>query len=670
LANPVSETNLSRFGLRKIEVDNRNYTLKLNGESVRPMGFNLVPDDRTTGNTLPLWRIKEDIDLLKSLGCNMTRLSHLVLPEEMMDYLDERGMLVVSEIPLWGFDPLADPENPMPKDWLNRMIARQYNHPCVMAWSVGNEIGDFPTTMKYVEAATAYVRTLDSTRLAAAVSHTADRSPDFIQFSDIGLINKYNKNLGPVTDLQHKLHPGKVLFYSEYGIGQIGENLDATLNAKSLLDSLRGRPYLIGGSLWTFNDYRSSFFGTKEFSENRPWGVVDVFRRKKQAWFAFRKEQSPVREMTVNVRPPASATVTILPRTVLDLPAFPLRGYRLVWKVCDANGAIRQGGFEPLPTVRPGEAAFTKSFQWTATNPFALKVELHTPQSEAVFDTTVFFQKPVSAKILQVVGARSNQNGNRGKTGMLRVYFEHSPTATAYKIRYGTGEPTQETKASIENFIDVPGLTFGQTYQVALVSVNGAGETLSEVQTATIEDKLMAPPAIRHVEPADGGFFVGYATEDDDFLFRVQYTTQSGEYAKAPIIQSTTPGVLFVPDLKNGQPYYFRVQRFKDNNAESLWTSERTVTPDGDQRLPPPVLQGVLRRKKEALVCFEPVKKATGYVIEYRTDSGKEWTRFTLNTAQIGHAKLLLPESDKKYQFRIASANDGGLSEFSEIVVR
>jgi beta-galactosidase len=45
----VVHTISDRFGLRKIEIDNKNYLFKLNGESIRMMGFNLVPDDRTTG---------------------------------------------------------------------------------------------------------------------------------------------------------------------------------------------------------------------------------------------------------------------------------------------------------------------------------------------------------------------------------------------------------------------------------------------------------------------------------------------------------------------------------------------------------------------------------------------------------------------------------------------
>jgi len=667
----------NRFGLRKIEVDNQAFTLKLNGESIRPMGFNLVPDDRTTGNTLPLWRIREDVDLLKSLGCTMTRLSHLMLPEAVLDYLDERGMLVISEIPLWGFDPLADPASPTPKDWLNRLILTQYNHPCVVGWSVGNEIGDYPTTMKYVEAAVAHVRTLDSTRLVSAVSHTANRSPDFIQFGDLGLINKYGKNLGPVTELQHQHHPNKTLFYAEYGIGQLTEDLDANLDSRSLLDSLRNRPYLIGGSLWTFNDYRSNFYGTKEFSENRPWGVVDVFRRKKRAFYTFQKEQAPVREFRVVTTGPTSATLTITPRNRLDLPAFPLRGYRVVWQLREANGRIQEGGIVPLPVVQPGEAALKRPIAWTGTDAYALNVALLSPQGDALTDTTVFFGKPFPVNLVSASGVRSIANDTRPNTGLIRVFFEKNPaTATAYKVRYGLNNLTQETAPTTNDFIDVPKLAFDQTYQIALIGINGAGESEpGAVQSIGLESRDFAAPVIRHVQPADGGFFVGYATDDDDFLFRVQVTTTPGNYTDALTIQTTNPGVLFVPNLTNGRRYYFRLQRLKDNNGASLWTPERAVTPDGGQLPPVPILDGVIRQGAEAVVCFQPVPKATGYALEYRSLGKKPgaWHAVAIETAQVGRAFLQNLDSKNRYEYRLATRNTVGQttrlrSEFSSPV--
>src|SRR5690606_11419068 len=130
--------------------------LILNGEMIRPVGFNLVADDRTTGSTLPAWRFKEDVDIMKSAGANMARLSHQPLPKEFLDYLDEKGVMVFEEVALWGKDAMVGPNHAIPKEWLSRMIRVKYNHPSVIGWSVGNEIGrldDNPMVMEYVEGA-------------------------------------------------------------------------------------------------------------------------------------------------------------------------------------------------------------------------------------------------------------------------------------------------------------------------------------------------------------------------------------------------------------------------------------------------------------------------------------------------------------------------------------
>ena len=664
LANGEQRTN--RFGLRKIELDNTNYQLKLNGETIRPMGFNLVPDDRTTGNTLPLWRIKEDIDLLKSLGCTMTRLAHMCLPDEVMDYLDERGILVISEIPLWGYDRFIDPANPTAKDWLTRLITNQYNHPSVIGWSVGNEYGDYPTAMAYTQEAVAYAKILDSTRLVSCVSHTAQTSPDILDVGDIGLINKYSKNLGQITRKQHELHPGKTLFYTEYGAGQLVENLDGDIDAKALLDSIRGIPYLIGASLWTFNDYRSRFVGTKEVSENRPWGVVDVYRQKKRAYYSFRREHNPLQNLAVSPVNNTSVAVRLEPRRVLDLPAYPLHNYRLLWKRTDAIGRIVQGGLVPLPVIRLGDSPLTLALNWPADTAFAMTLELLAPTGDALADTTIFYRKPLPVAVTYAMSGRSNMNGTPPQSGLVRVHFEKNSTATAYKVRYGTAGLTQETAPTLNPYAEVPRLDFGKTYQLAVVSINGAGESQpTTVQSVTVDRLSLPSPVIQHVEPADGGFYVGYASEADDYLYRVQVTTQPGNYATARMVQTQNPGSLFVPGLTNGKPYWFRIQRVKDNWFAGDWSEEIRVLPDGGKRPAAPVLQGVVRQLGDAVVCFDPVPKATGYALEYRPAGAGGWTIVSVPTAQTGRFVLTKLDPKKSYQVRLATLNASGQSDYS-----
>ncbi len=666
----TNEHDISRFGLRKIELDNAKYELKLNGESVRLMGMNLVPDDRTTGNTIPLWRFKEDVDLLKTLGCNMARITHLPLPKECLDYLDERGILVFNEIPLWGYDKFADPDKPIAFDWLKRLIIKDFNHPSVIGWGVGNEIGKYPTVMKYVEKATQYVRGLDSTRLAVVVSHTADNEKDIIDFSDLGLINKYNKNIGQVTDLQHNRHPNKILFYTEFGLGQIGEDLDTDYNAKASLDSMRFKPYLIGASYWTFNDYRSNFNGTKEFSENRAWGVVDAARQKKKAFYSFRKEQAPVKSFRVN----SMDRITIIPRKKLDLPAFILREYKVVYLFKDADNKVLTGGFIRIPTIKLDDFNFVKNLDWIKPeNAHSVSVDLLSPLNYSTADTTIFFQKPVPTQILSTHGVRQNANGMPPKTGVIRVVFDKNPTAVLHKIKFGKNGLTQETKPTLNLSENVKDLEFGETYQVAVVAINAVGETLSEIKNIKVGTEAM-PPTIRYTEAADKGFFVGYSVLPLDRYFRVQYTIKKGNYSNAMVAQTDAKGTLFVGDLENGKPYYFRLQTITDEFTYSEWSEEKTIIPDGGLLPQVPDLKYVIQNNEEAIVCFEPVKKAIGYVLEYRSKSiskkntvVSEWQKMDISSAQTSFFQFKKPNPKLQYEFRLATKNTVGISTFSEI---
>lgn len=652
-----TQEKVSRFGIRKIEVDDQNYQLKLNGEPVRLMGYNLVPDDRTNGNTFPEWRYKEDIDLMKQAGANLCRVSHLPLPEEVLNYLDERGLMTFEEVSLWGYDAMADTNDPLPKEWLSRMVTKEYNHPAIIGWSVGNEIGHNPSALKYVEGAIADAHRQDSTRLAITVSHTATQPNDIIQFSDLGMINKYGKNLGPVTRRQHELYPDKTLFYTEFGESQLSENLDTDIDASAMVDSIRYYPYLVGGSLWTFNDYRSAFFGTKELTENRPWGVVDVYRQKKRAYYSMRKEFAPIRKLSVKNLTDKSASVVVTPRLKLDLPAFVLRDYHLVWQILGAKGQTLEVGFEKIPAINPGDPDLSLPVDWqTNPNAAALKIEVVSPTNYAVYDTTLFFKKPMAPAMKDVLTFSTVMNSVPANSGAVRVSFDKIPSATEYKLKYGIEDLGKESEVTIVDYLEINGLTIEENYQIALAAINSKGETLSETKTVKIASQL-APPIIQYDEPKDGGFSVGYATLNDDYFYRIQVTEKAGDYTKAKTIQTTNPGTLHVTGLENGKPYFYRLQSMRDNYALGEWSPERSITPDGGQPLPPTEIKATVKQGGELLVIYKPVKKSTSYVFEYRKKSKKvqEWETVQVPSARTEH--LFIKNLDPKATYEVRVKN-------------
>ncbi len=609
-----------RFGIRKVEID--GVQLKLNGEPVRLMGYNWVPDDRTTGNTLPAWRYRQDIDLMKKSGANMARLSHLPLPKEVLDYVDEKGMLVFSEIPLWGKDLLVDPENPTPKQWLGQLVDGQYNHPSIIGWCVGNEIGFLhqnPKVIEYVESAIGYVKKeLDNSRLVVYVTHSADMQPrDAAQFSDMILLNKYG-SLGSSADKAHQNQPGKPMFYSEYGYNLTSENPNpGVLEGRKMLNDMRGRDYLMGGALWTFNDYRSHWQAHESWNTaptgNRAWGVVNVYRQPKRAYETFRREYAPVRSLTVTSSQKGS-TVTVQPRGKLDLPAYMLRNYTLAWQASDSQGKHLDGGFATLPTITPGGKPTQQMVVWRAPvgQIAQAKYSLISPTGYTVYDTTIYTQKPAAPAIQEVIPG----------DGGVRVVFNTVPGATGYVVRYGKTDFSQRSDTTIHHYVDIRKLDAGRTYQFQVVGINsiGEGDPSATVKAVPVAEPL--PPVVWHTEAADSAFFIGYGYANYDYLYEVRYGTDRTNEAGWQSLQITNKGVCRVPNLENGKTYYFRMNRIDQAYIESSWSEVQSVRLSENRNAQPVETKAVLRSGSQALISIHPDEKATGYQVSYQ-ENGK-----------------------------------------------
>jgi beta-galactosidase len=663
------DKQVDRFGLRKIELDNEKFQLKLNGEVIRPIGFNLVPDDRTTGNALPLWRVKEDIDIMKALGAGLARMSHVPYHKELLDYLDEKGILIIEEIPVWGETELVKKDNEITNAWLKRMINDHFNHPSIFGWSVGNEIGRNPDVMAYVENAIKYARPLDISRMHVMISHTAARAKDPLQFSDLGFINWYGLNNG-LTERVHGFHPNSTLFLSEFGYGQLNEDLSADFAIKALMESISQKPYVIGASLWTFNDYRSDYPGTKEFSQNRPWGIVDVFRQKKNAYYSYRNANMPFASITLsNVAltqgdKQFAAKLLLKPHGVLDIPAYPLHNYRVVWKLLNDGNVIIAAGSKALGNVNPGDATMDIPLNGKVTGkkPVMAIVSIVSSLNYTLYDTTVYFKKPSSAKIIAAYSALSPYPKSAAENCLLKVVYQKSELATSYKLRYSiNGGAELESPVSITNTISIAGLTPQQVIKVSLVSLNNIGETLTEISPVKITDDVLRP-FIQYTEPADGGFFIGFSTLKDDNELLIQVTDKAGSYTNAREITTKLKGVVRINGLTNGKQYYYRMKRGSKSDG---WSAELGVVPDGGLKPAKPFIQGVILNNNDAIICFVPVKKAIGYSLQYKLPSEKNWHTETITASQIEQYRFTVSGNPKTIQVKLAALNQYGQSVYA-----
>ena len=375
-----------RFGIRKIEVTKNS--LLLNGERIRVCGFNRVSDSKSTGNTEPDSLVKLDVDLMKRANANFSRLMHCPQAPNLLDYLDEKGMMIFGEIPVWGEgDPNMQEQNPLTKQWLREMIERDYNHPCIIGWSVGNELKEHKA---YVKSMIDYTRKLDPSRLVNYVSFTGlngdmNTKNDPITFGDLLMHNTYGVDNAKRARVLRKKWPDLPLFFSELGATQIGISPDAVIPGMDTRFAPLGKlPYVIGVSVWTFNDYRSDHKGTPP-SGNREWGVVTEDRKPKAAYQQIRELFRPVHSLTVSSR-----VIRLQPRGKDEIPGFTLRGYTLKWETTSASGAVLESGKIPLPDFKPGDAPWTSSPVGgpSSTGAAGLVVRLMTPTGYDVADCT------------------------------------------------------------------------------------------------------------------------------------------------------------------------------------------------------------------------------------------------------------------------------------------
>ncbi|MCS7337656.1 MAG: DUF4982 domain-containing protein [Verrucomicrobiae bacterium] len=136
----------TRFGIRDVQFDPDKGVI-VNGERIPLKGVNLHHDLGALGAAFNRRAAQRQLELLREMGCNAIRTAHNPPAPELLDLTDEMGFLVVDEI----FDCWERKKTPLDfhlifPDWhepdLRAFIRRDRNHPSVILWSIGNEVGE------------------------------------------------------------------------------------------------------------------------------------------------------------------------------------------------------------------------------------------------------------------------------------------------------------------------------------------------------------------------------------------------------------------------------------------------------------------------------------------------------------------------------------------------
>ena len=348
-------TETVRFGIRKIEFPvgagadadawEKN-GFHLNGRRVQLKGVNLHEDMGPLGRAYCKSAVRRQLLLMKDMGANALRTSHNPVAPETLDLCDELGILVWDEcFDKWDDTASRLPEEPLEpyvERNLRAFVRRDRNHPSVIVWSMGNEIGgcvgdkkDFthnPAGMtrercaRFREA----MRGEDTTRPVGNgnMPHVAKG-----EFFDMGIwddldITGWNY-LGSHEKAKAK-YPAKPIIYSEsasagstYGfysgpsVRPYGYRVGAESAAKQMdsydlgttidiadleFDRMDRSPWCAGEFVWTGIDYLGEPIPFRADSRSSYFGIVDLTGVPKDRYWLYRAYWN-TKDETVHILP-------------------------------------------------------------------------------------------------------------------------------------------------------------------------------------------------------------------------------------------------------------------------------------------------------------------------------------------------------------------------------
>ncbi|MBN1781006.1 DUF4982 domain-containing protein [bacterium] len=251
------------FGIRTIRFDPDNGFF-LNGRHVWIQGTNNHQDHAGVGTAIPDALQEYRIMRLKDMGCNAYRCAHNPPAPELLDACDRLGMLVLDENRLMGSTPQI-------LRHLETLIRRDRNHPCVIAWSIGNEEWGIEGNVKGARIAAtmqAFARQFDDTRPFTVASSGGWGQGVSVPIELMGFNYLRHGNI----DAYHKQFPDRPAWGTEETTTQGTRGIYADDRAhghmaptdrtgrgghiETGLKYYAERPFLAGLFFWTGFDYR------------------------------------------------------------------------------------------------------------------------------------------------------------------------------------------------------------------------------------------------------------------------------------------------------------------------------------------------------------------------------------------------------------------------------
>jgi len=297
-------------GIRTVKTEGNK--LLLNGRPVFLTGFGKHEDFMILGKGLNHALIVKDYNLMDWIGANSFRTSHYPYSEEMLEYADRHGVLVISETPLVGLMKRNFQQKGLndAKEQLSRLIERDRNHPSVIMWSVANEpTSNQPESENFFIGLYNHAKSLDDTRPVALVSCIGSESDVALKHFDVICVNRYYgwySEPGQLDlacelldkDLENCFQTyKKPIMVTEFGADaipgmhydpprQFTEEYQAQMITRQY-EIIRSKEFTVGAHVWAFADFKTSQIYMRVVLNYK--GVFTRERQPKLAAHALRK---------------------------------------------------------------------------------------------------------------------------------------------------------------------------------------------------------------------------------------------------------------------------------------------------------------------------------------------------------------------------------------------
>ncbi|GAB3397559.1 beta-glucuronidase [Humibacter soli] len=236
------------LGIRTVRVDGTRFLI--NGDPFYFQGFAKHEDIPIVGKGHNDAFLLHDFELIEWMGANSIRTSHYPHSEDVIDYADRRGIVVIDETPAVGLNMgigggvfgapgyvtfSDDTINAVTQDAhaaaIRELIARDKNHPSVVLWSIANEPeSQTPEAEEYFQPLFDVARASDPTRPVGIVNVVLAPHGEcrLAKYSDVLMINRYYgwyvepgdlelAELQLETELAAWATDGKPMIITEYG---------------------------------------------------------------------------------------------------------------------------------------------------------------------------------------------------------------------------------------------------------------------------------------------------------------------------------------------------------------------------------------------------------------------------------------------------------------------